>query len=429
MYGYDAEEKRKGRGATSSGNTRMMTGIGFRRYAILRCAKIKNLGNMGASLQHTFRERDTPNADERRTPDNTILHGADNSRGVLDAWKERAPEKIRSNAVHGLEYFIGASPEAMQKMTREEQDAYFREALDWMRERHGAENILSAVIHRDESTPHMSVMTIPLDERGKLNARAIVGNRQQLSAMQTDFAERVGKTHGLERGIEGSVAQHERVKRIYAHITDPLAAVELPERRKGAVLGLGGETDAEWRKRASEAATDALKGVQARWHRDARENAVEAHVLNQKVTGTPKMQEENDRLRSALQAYPELVDDLQSRLDTALKRAKQAEATNDRLNTLIQTIAIENCKYAREKGLDEAEILARTTQAVNRKVAEMEERARRPRPSFQQEPRTLGSEEQVQEHRTAPVEEVRSEESPTSEHRIKPKDDAWDYGH
>lgn len=59
----------------------------------------------------------------------------------------------------------------------------------------------------------------------------------------------------------------------------------------------------------------------------------------------------------------------------------------------------------------------------------MEERARRPRPSRKQEPRTLGSEEQVQERRTAPVEEVREEESPGSEHRIKPKDDAWDYGH
>ena len=73
-----------------------------RSFAILRCAKIKTLGNMGASLQHTFRERDTPNADTRRTPDNTILVGGDNSQAVLNAWKERAPEKIRSNAVQGM---------------------------------------------------------------------------------------------------------------------------------------------------------------------------------------------------------------------------------------------------------------------------------------------------------------------------------------
>ena len=60
---------------------------GSRRFAILRCAKVKNLGNMGASLQHTFRERETPNADPARIRDNTVLAGAEDSRGVLDAWR------------------------------------------------------------------------------------------------------------------------------------------------------------------------------------------------------------------------------------------------------------------------------------------------------------------------------------------------------
>jgi hypothetical protein len=32
------------------------------------------------------------------------------------------------------------------------------------------------------------MMTIPLDKHGKLNARAIVGSREKLSVMQTDFA-------------------------------------------------------------------------------------------------------------------------------------------------------------------------------------------------------------------------------------------------
>ena len=50
------------------------------------------MGNMGSSLQHTFRERDTPNADIRRTPDNTVLVGGDTSRAVLDAWvKDEKP--------------------------------------------------------------------------------------------------------------------------------------------------------------------------------------------------------------------------------------------------------------------------------------------------------------------------------------------------
>ena len=90
------------------------------RFAILRCAKLKKPANLAASLQHTFRERPTPNADLEQGHENTILHGPDTSEAVLDAWRDRAPEKIRANAVHGLEYFIGASPEAMHAMTRDE---------------------------------------------------------------------------------------------------------------------------------------------------------------------------------------------------------------------------------------------------------------------------------------------------------------------
>lgn len=258
---------------------RIQRGGSLKRFAILRCAKIKTLGNMGASLQHTFRERETPNADPARIQDNTILLGADNSRGVLDAWKTRAPEKVRKNAVHGLEYFIGGSPEALGGKSREEQDAYFRDALDWIKQRHGAENVLSAVIHRDETTPHMSVMTIPLDERGKLNARALVGNRQKLSDMQTDFAETVGEPHGLERGLRGSQITHERVKRAYGRISAPEVAMSLPERRTGGLLGRGRETDEEWHLRASQAATEALQDAYATLDRERRDHEARTYEM------------------------------------------------------------------------------------------------------------------------------------------------------
>lgn len=208
-------------------------------YGILRTAKIKTFGNMGASLQHMFRERETPNADWEQLVDNRVLVGQDTSREVMARWHERAPEKIRSNAVHGLEYFVGGSPERMALMDRVEQDAYFGKALDWIKAKHGAENVLSAVIHRDETTPHMTVMTIPLDAAGKLNARSFVGNRKQLSEMQTEFAEKVSQDFGLQRGIKGSVATHERVRRVYGAYTGETASLELPERAKGSFLSRG----------------------------------------------------------------------------------------------------------------------------------------------------------------------------------------------
>ena len=213
------------------------------------------------------------------------------------------------------------------------------------------------MIHRDETTPHMTVMTIPLDERGKLNARALVGSRQQLSAMQTDFAERVGKAHGLERGLQGSPARHERVQRAYAHLTDPDAAVSLPERRRGAVLGLGGETDTEWRHRASEAASEALRGVQAARHRENRDHAVEVFTLKQQITGTPKVQRELSRLEHE-----------NHRLHRALKateaRAELIAKENRRLRAVQDGLVAGGRAFAKEQGLDEKALVARLQTAA-----------------------------------------------------------------
>lgn len=401
----------------------------YRSFAILRCAKIKTMGNMGASLQHTFRERDTPNADTRRTRENTVLVGGNTSSAVLDAWKDRAPEKIRSNAVHGLEYFVGGSPEALKAMSREQQDAYFTNALDWLKARHGAENVLSAVIHRDESTPHMTVMTIPLDERGKLNARAIVGSREQLSAMQTDFAERVGNTHGLERGLKGSPARHERVQRAYAHLTDPDAAVSLPERRKGAFLGLGSETDAEWRERASEDVSDAVRSVRAVRLRENRAHAVEVFTLKQQIHGTPKMQSELSSLQYENRR-------LQRELKATETRAEQIAHENRRLRAVQEGMVVGGRAFAKEQGLDEKAVMARIQTAAQKALDEFDAPAAKPAAKTKAPVRTKTTpqpkavvEAVEQAPKRKPVVKERVRDEPVVEHRIKPKDDAWDDGH
>jgi len=233
-------------------------------YAILRVAKLKTKGSVAAALSHNLRERETLNADKERFHENTILKGADTVQGGLQAWDARAPEKVRINAVHGLEYFVGGSPDRINAMSRTEQDSYFSKALEWFEERHGAENIISAVIHRDETTPHMQIIVIPLDERNKLNARALVGGKDNLRQLQTNFAEQVGLEFGLQRGIERSNARHHTIKEYYARAQTPLKDdLTLPERRVVGVIGSTSETDEEWRQRASEAAIDQIYSVNA----------------------------------------------------------------------------------------------------------------------------------------------------------------------
>jgi hypothetical protein len=196
-------------------------------YAILRVQKLKSSQAVRRSLLHAYREQETPNADPERTPDNTASVGS--ARDALGRLNERlaTQAKVRKNAVLAVEYLITASPEAMHGKTRDQQDAYFADARAWLEAKHGAENVVAWGIHRDETTPHMYAYVVPIDQRGKLNCRAFLGEKNAMAEMQTDFAKRVGQQHGLQRGIEGSKARHTTIQAYYARASE--AFTELPK--------------------------------------------------------------------------------------------------------------------------------------------------------------------------------------------------------
>lgn len=199
-------------------------------YQILRAKKLSTNGNVGASLAHAFRARETPNADKERTPNNQH-RGAKSLNQAMAKYRALLPEKIRSNAVRCIEYVITASPEAYKSMKNDQWTAYLNDSLKWLRERHGAENVFYACLHQDETTPHLSVFVVPKDERGNLNARSFLGGRTKLSEMQTNFHEQVAKKYGLERGLQGSKAKHMTIQDYYGKMADLEKAIEPPKRK------------------------------------------------------------------------------------------------------------------------------------------------------------------------------------------------------
>lgn len=229
----------------------------FMAMAILRTAKLKSLGNLAASLSHTYRTRETHNADPQRYDDNTLERSP---QAVLEDLKAKLPDKRRKDAVLCIEYMVSASPQWFEGKPRAQQDTYFEDAKRWLIERHGAANVLDFSIHRDEKSPHAVAYVVPLDE-GKLNAKKWLGGRAALSAMQTDFAKRVGHGHGLERGVEGSKATHTTVKEFYAALNAPVKHVQIPPQAvEPRVLKKGVFTN---EFETSEAVADRLtKGVQ-----------------------------------------------------------------------------------------------------------------------------------------------------------------------
>ncbi|MQT44750.1 plasmid recombination enzyme [Pseudomonas sp. FSL R10-0765] len=185
-------------------------------YAIMRAKKLANMGSVAASMQHCYRERNTHNADQERTPDNQhlVAKSTDEAMGKLRAL---LPEKRRKDAVLTIEYVMTASPDWFEKATPEQEKAFFQQSLQWLADKYGADRIVTASIHRDESTPHLSAFVVPLTQDKRLSAKEFIGSRDKMRADQTTYAACVANL-GLERGIEGSKATHQTIQQHYAAI-------------------------------------------------------------------------------------------------------------------------------------------------------------------------------------------------------------------
>lgn len=116
------------------------------------------------------------------------------------------PKAPRKNAVLMASFVVGSDREFFKGLDEDEQNLFFRDCTNFFIDRYGRKNIISAVVHNDETTPHMHLNLIPVKD-GRLCAKDLF-NRSELSKLQTEFHEKVGKRWGLQRGKEGSTASH-----------------------------------------------------------------------------------------------------------------------------------------------------------------------------------------------------------------------------
>ena len=131
--------------------------------------------------------------------------------------KELAPKrKVKDDAVLICSFILGSNKEFFEELTYEEQQAFFYECTMFFAKRYGSENIISAVVHVDETSPHMHLNMIPVLD-GRLCAKQLF-DRVRLQELQTDFHEAVGKRWGLQRGKEGSKAKHKTTAEYKAEI-------------------------------------------------------------------------------------------------------------------------------------------------------------------------------------------------------------------
>src|SRR5690606_38021243 len=78
------------------------------------------------------------------------------------------------------------------------------------------------VLHRDERTPHLHVVTVPLTKDGRLSAKEVMGNRKDMQERQDRYADAM-KVFGLNRGIRNTGIKHESAKEYYARMEESVS--------------------------------------------------------------------------------------------------------------------------------------------------------------------------------------------------------------
>lgn len=192
-------------------------------FAILRAAKKKGAISMYTSLRHNLRLKSVSNADHALGTNNTYrgVGSTAELKAFIDDRVGTVKRKVRPDAVKLVEIVVAASPEFTTGGG--DIEGYLAKASDWLIDKFGRENVASITIHRDETTPHLHALVVPITRDGRLSAKDTLGGREKLSALQTEFHDQVGAEFGLLRGVSGSKATHQKLSAYYAQVNRPIS--------------------------------------------------------------------------------------------------------------------------------------------------------------------------------------------------------------
>lgn len=200
---------------------------------------------MSAHIERTVHPK---NADRTRTHLNRELvqfpEGVRNRTQAIAQRIETAGirRKVSANQVKAIRILLTGSNKDMKQMEAEGRiEDWCNDSLKWIRETYGEQNLVSAVLHMDEKTPHIHATVIPIvtgerrkagqeEQNGKKKYRKKnpqdvrlcaddVMARHRLKHYQDTYAQAMNK-YGLQRGVDGSLAKHISTMQYYKQLVE-----------------------------------------------------------------------------------------------------------------------------------------------------------------------------------------------------------------
>lgn len=219
-------------------------------YSTIEIGKINisQVASLTNRYNHDKRIADCENADPERRHLNETLVKVPGMPGESKTYVQGVEEriqalpyyqdhKIRKNAVISYDVVLTFSKGADEAL-RMDIEEWKRRNVEFLRNTFnvapdGRSNIISMEYHGDESTPHIHAVVVPIDERGRLNARRFTGGSRMMSDLQTSYAKEMS-VFGLERGLEGSSARHVDIRKWYASVNKAMD-VPVPTNGESAI--------------------------------------------------------------------------------------------------------------------------------------------------------------------------------------------------
>lgn len=200
-------------------------------YCTLSIEKIKSFESMNSRFEHNHRLREVMNADPTLLMDNEIyineeeINYQDLYKRAVDTDYYKSGKRIRKDAVKGFEIVTSFTHGAEETL---DMDQWVKDNIDFISKQFGGrQNIKDAVLHRDESTPHLHVFVVPMTEDGRLCAKKYIDGRKDMIRLQDEYGKAMA-AHGLSRGEKGSFMKHNDIRQFYSELGNAIGS-ELPE--------------------------------------------------------------------------------------------------------------------------------------------------------------------------------------------------------
>lgn len=177
-------------------------------------------GSVGALEHHNLRENETysnKDINPERTKDNVTLKAPVDSQyqDTKNIIEQRAVNQVRKTSIWQSEFIISSDKDFFADMPMQEQNRFFEEAYNYLSKEFGEQNVTCAVVHYDETTPHMHFDFVPMTETNKLSRKEVM-TRERLIKIQDELPKYLQeKGFQVERGRKMvELAPEERPKHI-----------------------------------------------------------------------------------------------------------------------------------------------------------------------------------------------------------------------